>query len=176
MVRDIPLQERGNVSEGGIIMANELIGIQVDGLDEIQKKLAALPAEAGDQGVMSANAYILNIEKANARLPYSGEPFVWSSDAQRRKVFALLRAQGGPPYKRSQTLSQGWQTLGYGKNQLVINETPYAAFVKDNSSQIVGHRLRGWKTIQQDVIERMGQIIRHFEAGVSKAIKKLGLE
>jgi len=157
-------------------MANDFIGIDISGVPELQAKMAALYPEAADAGVELVNEYMLNVEQENARLPYAGEPFVWSSDKQRRKVMALLREQGGPPYSRSQQLSRGWQLLGYGRNQILVNEVPYAQWVKQESTQIIGMAARGWKTIETDLRERAAQIQRRFEAGVKNAIKDLGLD
>lgn len=154
----------------------DFIGIDISGLDEVKRKLSALPEEASDEGVELVNEYMVNVERENARLPYAEEKFVWSSDRQRKAYFASNGFGAGIPYQRTQTLSQGWKTLGYGRNQIIVNEVPYAGWVKDEPTQIIGHKFRDWKTIQTDVQERMDQIVRRFEAGVRNAIHKLGLD
>lgn len=154
-----------------------LIGIDTVGLKEVQEKLKDLPDEAIDAGVELANEYIVDFEKQYPPRVEHGEgnPYHWSSDRQRRAYFASNGFGGGIPYQRTQTLAQGWTTEGSGKNQIVVNEVPYAKYVKDFQQQ-PGHMYDGWDIIQTDVLNRMGQILRKFEAGVKDAIRRLGLD
>lgn len=155
--------------------SNDFIGIDIAGLSELREKMAKLYPEAADAGVELANEYMLNVERLNAPLPYPGQPFTWSSEKQRRYVMAKLREQGGPPYSRTQELSRGWELIGSGVNQILVNQVPYAKYVKEEGSQIIGMKNRGWKVIQQDTREKAPQIQRKFEAGCKNAIDKLGL-
>lgn len=149
------------------------IGIDVTGEKEIANKIAKLPYAVADDGVEEANVYILAKVSQNAP-SHRGEPFRWSSDRQRRAAFAKMREQGGPPYRRTQQLRKGWELLGSGRNQIIINEVPYAKWVKDKT-QIIGHRLREWTTVDQDIKQNMARILQKFQAGAKKAMKKLGL-
>lgn len=151
---------------------NDFIGIDIVGLDEVLQKMDQLPTEAAGAGVESANSYMLEVLKQYAR-SHKGEPFKWTSPAQRRAAFAAMRAQGGPPYRRTQALRKGWHLLGKGQNQIIVNEIPYAKFVKD--PPIVGHKLREWTSIEEDVKKSMVKLLQRFDEGVRKAIKKLGL-
>ena len=151
---------------------NDFIGIDIVGLEEVLQGLEKLPIEAADNGVESANNYMLEVLKQYAR-SHRGEPFKWSSPAQRRAAMAKMRAQGGPPYRRTQALRKGWHLLGNGRNQIIVNEIPYAKFVKD--PPIEGHRLREWTSIEEDAKKSMTKLLQRFEEGVRKAIKKLGL-
>jgi len=148
------------------------IGIDISGDEAIKDKLGKLSAEIEDNGVETVNEFILNIERAYAP-SHKGEPFLWSSDAQRRAAFAAMRAQGGPPYSRTQELARGWHTIGSGKNQIVVNEVPYAKWVKD--PPIPGHAAREWKSIAEDMKDKAVRITEKFAEGVRKAIQKVGL-
>ena len=143
--------------------------------ERLQKKLEGLYPEMADEGVENANFYIMELVAREARPAYVNEPFFWSSDKQRRKVFALLREQGGPPYVRTHALRDGWTTLGYGRTQVVVNEVPYAQYVKQQSTQIIGHKFRDWDVIEQDLATHKSQITKEFNEGVRDAIEKTGL-
>lgn len=159
-------------------MNNSFIAIDTAAIKRIADGLDKLPDEAADLGVENANEYLLNVERMNAPYKYVSiaEQGGFKSDKQRRYVMAAIRyGRITIPYSRTQTLSQGWQLLGSGRNQLLVNETPYAQYVKDLPTQSYGHMLRGWKTLQEDIIERGAEIVRRFDAGVKNAIKRLGL-
>ena len=149
------------------------IGIDIAGDAALKDKFGKLPEAVEDNGVEIANDYILNVERIYAP-SHKGEPFLWQSDAQRRAAFAKMREMGnGPPYSRTQTLARGWHVLGSGKNQIIVNEVPYAKFVKD--PPIPGHAAREWKSIAQDMKEKAGRIVEKFAEGVRKGIAKVGL-
>ena len=150
----------------------DFIGIDIAGDIEIRNKIKELPGAAADEGVETANIYILDIERAYAP-SHKGEPFQWQSEKQRRAAFAKMREQGGPPYSRTQNLRKGWKTIGSGSNQIVVNEIPYAQYVKD--PPIPGHAQREWTSISQDVVTHLSKILSKFAEGVRKGIKKVGL-
>ena len=150
---------------------SNFIGVDITGIETINNRLKKLPNEARNQGVETADAYIVNLMRAYPPKP-TGR-FVWSSDKQRKAVMAKLRGAGFPG--RSQELSRGWKVVGKGWKQIVANEVPYAVFVQ-GESQIVGHRTNSWKTITQVMKKNERKILQKFEEGVRKAIKKLGLK
>jgi hypothetical protein len=152
-------------------MMSDLIGIDITGDEELIKKLQALPLHLMDAGVENANRYMLNIERQNAP-SHKGEPFRWTSEKQRRYVHATVDL----PYTRTQSLSRGWQLLGTGRNQILVNEVPYAPYLKTLASQQIGHMLRGWTTIEEDVKDHEPRMVQKFDEGVRKAIKQEGLE
>jgi len=148
---------------------SDFIGIDIQGADEVAKRLEKLPYAVGDDGTEAANEYVLN--KVRAYAPsHKGEKFEWSSEKQRRYVFATQKL----PYNRTQRLRRGWQLLGSGRNQIIVNEVPYAKYVKDEA-QIVGHGKREWTKTSDDIKNSMTRILQKFDAGVKKAIKRLGL-
>ena len=149
----------------------ELIGIDIVGFETIKQRLLKLPKEAQDAGVENANEYILN--QMRAYPPKPSAPFVWSSDKQRRYVMAKLREQGGKG-GRTQNLSQGWKAVGNGYKQILVNEVDYAKYVQDEE-QIIGHKTNNWQKISDILKKRGSEILRKFDGGVKKAIKRLGL-
>ena len=167
------LQDRGWVAD--------FIGIDIAGDIEIRNKIKELPGAAADEGVETANVYILDIERAYAP-SHKGEPFQWQSEKQRRAAFAKMREQGGPPYSRTQTMRSDWRTVGEGRNQIVVNDgrnqisktgVNYAVYVKD--PPIPGHAQREWTSISQDVVTHLSKILAKFAEGVRKGIRKVGL-
>lgn len=158
---------------------DNFIGLDIAGSKELADKLDQLPPAAGDAGVESANDYIINVEQTY--IPYQhvsiSQQGGWASDKQRRYVMARIREGSiSVPYRRTQTLRKGWQRLGSGVNQIVVNQVPYAGYVKDIQSQSKGHMLGGWEVWQNEIRERAEEITRRFDAGVDKAMRKLGLK
>ena len=72
-------------------------------------------------------------------------------------------------------MRRGWKTVGQGRNQIVANEVNYAGLVMGNSEQDRLHKKMGWKTMDARIKQRMNRIVEKFEAGVKKAIRKVGL-
>ncbi len=155
----------------------DFIGINVAGLEEIKEISANVVPEAIDAGVEEANAYIVDVEHLYPpRVQHGAEnPYQWDSDKQRRAYFATNGFGGGIPYQRTQTLANGWKTEGSGINQIVVNEVPYAAYVKD-FQQSRGHMYDGWDIIQTDLLDRIDRIVEKFEAGTNRILHKLGLD
>lgn len=167
-------------------MSGEFIGIDVHGLKELQEKFSRLPDAAIDAGTEEANRYIIDYERSKQpsyKYVSMAQAGYKISPAQIRFFFASgiweSDGEGGVKlnkYKRTQDLASGWKVLGRGKDQIVVNEAPGAKWVKDIRTQSQMMFLRGWTVIQEDVKDRMPEIIRKFEAGVKKAIHKLGLD
>lgn len=152
-------------------MANEFISIS--GMETILQRLRKLPKAAGDAGVEEANKYMLNILRKYP--PRSRDKFQWTSDKQRKAVMAKIRREQGQAwYTRTQALSKGWKLEGKGQSQIIRNEVPYTGFVQDRE-QIVGHRVRGWMTVNTMLKDKGKDILKKFELGVKKAIRKLKL-
>lgn len=161
-------------------MTDSFIGISITGEKEIAAKMHDLYPQAAAAGVENADGYILNSIKIYPPYSYVSMAQVggFKSDAQRRYVMAQI-AQGnitpGEP-NRTQRLAQGWRLLGKGRNQIIVNEVPYAPYEHEISQQSQMHMLQGWQVLPEFLHNRMGEIVRRFEAGVKNAIKKLGLE
>ena len=166
------------------------IGIDISGDEIIKKKLAKLPIAVQDAAVVEANKYIVNSLKeyatykhiwrsrafTNLRFTTPGGKVKigYSSWAQFQKVHIMAK-EGKFPYSRTQRLARGWKVMGQGRNQIVVNEVPYAGLVMGEGTQDRLHKKMGWKTEAEQIKSRMKEIVRKFEAGVKKAIRKVGL-
>lgn len=147
--------------------------INISGMDTVMNRLKKLPKEARDKGVEEANKYMVNTMQKYP--PKSSEPFQWTSEKQRRAVMAKLHESGQTHYTRTQELRIGWTTKGKGAEQIVENAVPYTQFVQDRN-QIQGHAARGWMTVNTMLNSKGKEILKRFDGGVKKAIKKLGLK
>ena len=171
-------------------MNNGFIGIDIVGEDIIAKKLAKLPIEAQNYAVVEANKYIVTIMQeyqpyrhiwrsrafTNLRFvtPTGKVKIGYASWKQFQKVHIMAK-EGKFPYSRTQTMRRGWKTVGQGRTQIVANEVNYAGLVMGNSEQDRLHKKMGWKTMDARIKQRMNRIVEKFEAGVKKAIRKVGL-
>lgn len=172
-------------------MANDFIGIDITGDKELAAKLARLPVCVQDEAVVTANTYIVKIMQE-----YQTYTHIWRSRAfphlrfttpkgkikigyaswAQFKLVHALASQGKLPYRRTQTLRKNWKTYGTGRQQFVANETPYAPFVMGDDEQDGLHKKMGWKTVKARMADRRSMILRNFEAGVKKGIKKAGIK
>ncbi len=159
---------------------SEFVAIEIAGLEELIAKLSDLPAEVQDEAIEAVNQYMLNVLKLYP--PYRHVPFKdaygdWFSEKQRRYVMARISegsiTPGSP--SRTQQFAQGWDVLGYGRNSIIANQTPYGPYLVGDTEQARMPAKIGWKKLGDTIKERMEQIIRHAEIGVKNAIKKLGL-
>ena len=159
---------------------SDFVGIDVTGTEELIAKLNRLPPEAQDQAVEDVNKYLLNVLRAypsynyvSFKQAYGG----WFSEKQRKYVMARI-AEGtikpGMP-NRSQRFAQGWKVVGYGRQSIIANETPYGRYLVDDTAQARMPAKIGWKKLKDTVKQRMGRIIEKADAGVKKALRKLGL-
>ena len=137
------------------------IGVDISGDRALASRLGILPDEVENAGVELANEYIVHIMQQYA----PNMPPITMSGAR----------SGRKPYKRTQRLRNNWLKLGTGKNQIVVNETPYAKYVMGEGQQARVMALRGWKTDQHRIEESRANIVRKYKAGIAKAIKKVGL-
>lgn len=167
---------------------SDFIGIDVQGLPELNKLLQDLPEAARDQVVEDVGTYLVNVLKAYPSKKYvtraAAFPGVYATSptgkripgyfswAQFKKVMALV-GEGKVPYSRTQTLSKGWKKIGAGTNMLIANETSYGNYVMgDGQSRHMA--AIGWKTIADIVKERNDRIMEIAEAAAKKAVKKFG--
>ena len=161
-------------------MAGEFVGVEIAGLEDLMVKLNKLPEVVQDHAIDEANKYMLNVLKLYP--PYSYVPFnqaygKWFSEKQRRYVMARI-AEGsitpGMP-NRSQRFANNWKVVGYGRNSIIANETPYGPYLVGDNTQARMPAKIGWKKLSATIKQRMAQIISKAEAGVKKAIRILGL-
>jgi hypothetical protein len=159
-------------------MANDFIGIEVFGIEELRREFGNWPPIIQDEVVNSVNAHVLkNIKRyppykyVTFRQAYGG----WFSEKQRRYVMARI-AEGtikpGMP-NRTNRLAQGWKVIDKGTQSLIVNEVPYAGYVMGAGTQARMHQKIGWDTIPQWLNKNMGGIIKAAREGLTNALRKI---
>lgn len=155
--------------------------VQIDtaAFKRLQDKLHKYPQAAINAG-MAAVTDFLESEKPKLYPPQKGGAFEWTSDKQRRYVMMLLRQQGGPPYQRTGALGESVK-FTYGKKgdfsylgaAMDSNIAPYARYVIRSQDQIIGHRKRGWKPINQFITDRRAKVVSIFKKAAQAAWTKI---
>jgi hypothetical protein len=156
------------------------VSVDTAAIKKLNDKMRKFPPAAIQAGMEAVTAF-LEGEKPKLYPPQKGGPFQWSSDKQRRYVMMLLRARGGPPYKRTGKLGESVH-FEYGKVSGQVpyigavmdgDVAPYARFVIRSQDQIIGHRKRGWKPINQFISDRHSKIVSVFGRAAKGAWDKL---
>lgn len=158
----------------------DFIGIDISGLEPVQKALTALPDAAQDAAIDAASKYLIDALQTEQPSPNYvtrkaayGQTFF--STRQRKWFFAALEeGEIAVPYRRTQKLRRGWKQIDQGRTSIIANETEGAGWVVgENQSR---HEARvGWKKASQVVQERLPRMIEKAQAAIEKIIKKLGL-
>jgi hypothetical protein len=135
------------------------------------------------KNALAVKPYVLLLRAASRRLPHLRQrlaqaparpayPIQWTSERQRRYVMALLRANDNLPYRRTERLERGWQSVirpeAFGASITTFNAMPYAKFVQGGLNVPVGssafppqqrfHRISGWRPAQPIIVEAMTTI------------------
>ena len=156
----------------------DFVGIEISGLEELIEKLGRLPDEVQDEAIEAVNKYMLNVLKSYPPYAYQkGSYKVAYGRKMTHEQVAAMMASGRTPgvNSRSQKFAQSWDVLGYGRNSMIVNPTPYGPYLVGDTEQARMPAKIGWKKLGDTIKQRMEQIIRHADAGVKNAIKKLGL-
>jgi hypothetical protein len=160
--------------------SGDFVGIEVQGLEELQALLAKLPVEVQDIVTDDVSAYMLNVLKTYppqrhiTRKQAYGRTF--ESDKQRRFFFAALKdGRIKVQYHRTQHFRNSWQQVGKGRRSFLANEMPYGSFLVNDDGQSNMAKLGGWKTLTAVMKQRFNQILRVANAAAVKAIRKLKL-
>jgi hypothetical protein len=172
---------------------SDFIGVDITGIEQIKAKLAAMPAAVADDGVESANIYLRGVlqryppQKDVTRKDAYPEVRGWfgavdpkrgTTKQQRWFFWALRTKQISVPYQRTNRLSNAWKLYGQGRAQIIANESPGAQYVQGEwKGQQSRHENKvGWKGVNIVIEERLKQIVKAFELGANKALKKLRLK
>ena len=128
----------------------------------LQNKFANFGPYGTKAGLQVTADYFNNPSFKNSMYPpsQSGSPFMWSSDRQRRKVFAL----GLPSVRTMELANQGEFTVD--ENNLLVgytNTLPMWIYVLHPQYQIIGHRLRGWIPVNRQVVDKSPTILGLFK-------------
>lgn len=161
-------------------MADDFIGLEVAGVEELRTLLAKVPDAVGGEAVDEVNKYLVNVLKQYPpykHVKYKDAYGGWKSEKQRRYVMARI-SEGTitPGYaNRSQEFSRGWKTVDKGINSLIVNEVPYGRYLMGDTTQARMMGMIGWDRITFIIRERMPEIIKKAVAGVKKGLAKLGI-
>jgi hypothetical protein len=153
---------------------NDLIGIDFENDEFIQNVLPRLPQEIRDAATDDVSNYLLNILRSYPSYRYVSRKEAYGvsffTDKQRRWFFANLDNLD-IPYKRTQELSKGWQIVGSGENQILVNDAPHAGLAYgDKQSRHLA--AIGWKKLPDILKERQERIQAIIKAAVKKAMRK----
>lgn len=162
-------------------MAGDFIGIDIEGIPEVQAILRKLPKEA--QGMITDDVakYMVDVLRqyppqkyVSRKDAYPDAPAGpgWFSEKQRRWFFANL-GDLQIPYKRTQDYARGWRAIGMGPQTLVVNETPHASFLQDDDYQSRMAAKGGWQKLKYIIRDRTARIVKIADAAAQKAIRKL---
>lgn len=159
-------------------MANSLIGIDIRGLDEVQKLLRDLPPEAQDAAGDVAAVYLT--EKLKEQPPpkqvsrKAAYGVTFFSDKQRRWFFAALNSgEISIPYKRTQDLRNSWQIIGKGADRIIVSEAEAAKWTMGDDTQSRHEAMVGWKKVATILEQSSGQLVKRMEGAVNKVIRRL---
>jgi len=147
-------------------------GIQIDGLDRIERKLNTLANAEYMKGAMTAA--VSHIKDGIAEYP----PSTAANTPYQRRWYERnwgskwMRADGTVAgRKSSEMLGKSWTTRvrDRGLTGVVGTKVSYAPFVQDKTRQARFHAARGWKTVQDVIRERKARVVK----GIQRAIAEL---
>lgn len=160
-------------------MVDNLIGIDIQGLEQIERALKSLPPEVVNEASDELSKYLLNIlrmyppKNPVTRKAAYGQTF--KSDKQRHWFFANLNEGNiSVPYNRTQGLSKSWLVTGSGMKTIITSDTEAARWTMSDD-QSKHEALVGWKKISTILVERAQKIEDTLAGAAKKAIRKLGL-
>ena len=159
-------------------MPDSFIGVDVTGIEEVQKQLKRLGPDIQDAVVMGVSQYLIKqfqiYPPPNHRITRKkayGKTFF--TNRQRRWFFwALHNHLIRVPYRRTQGLRKAWQIIGKGKDAIVVNETQAAVFTMGDTTRARFSKLVGWRTMEEIIDLRMKQISKEALVSANQAIKK----
>jgi hypothetical protein len=161
-------------------MGDNLFGIDIQGLEQVQRALKSLHPKIVDEASDDLAKYLINVFRMYppknyiTRTQAYGKPF--QSDRQRRWFFANLNEGNiNVPYNRTQGMASAWTITGKGVKTIITNDTEAARWtMSDDQSQ--HEKLVGWKKITTIVEERAQKIEDVLSGAAKKAIRKLGFK
>lgn len=150
-----------------------MIDIVVDTakLNRLKEKAGKYAPYAMNAGLNAINGYLNQPSVKQAMYPpsQSGQKFVWSSDKQRRFVFANVSL----PSVRTFNLANAGQFTVNSKYFTIEykNTSGYSQYVIHPSYQIIGHRMRGWIPINTFIVTKVNRapLMRLFKDAAIKA-------
>ena len=153
-----------------------LLSVQVESakITRLKDKFARFGPYATKEGLKGASSYLNSIKGEMYPASRNGSPFVWSSERQRRYVFANIDL----PYNRTMQLAnsgrfevdENYYMVGY------TNSMPAWIFILHPQYQIIGHRTRGWPTINRWTVRQSSRVVSHFKTSVLSAWERMDSE
>lgn len=128
------------------------------------------------RGLETANDYLNSPDVRAGMYPdRSYEPFVWSSEKQRRAYFATDGFGGGIPYSRTMQLYEGAKFTINERSYWIeyVNGVPYAKWVQHPTYQIIGHKTRKWPIITKYIASKATRVIAEFKPAVINAWEEM---
>jgi hypothetical protein len=168
---------------------NDFIGVDPRQQKEVDTLLARLAPQVADEVGDEIGTYLVNVLRAYPSprkvsraeafpnlviVTKSGKIIRGYKSMKQYRFVQMLRADGKLPYQRTQSLSRGWKKIGKGRNVIVANEVSHGPFMMDPQDQTNMARLIGWKTTDEHLRERAGEINRRGQGVANRVMKKLG--
>lgn len=155
-------------------MADEVLQIEVKGIDKLMKAFARFPREIArymsQAGHESANRVILPTKGLQNYPPETA--------ANKPPTPYYIRGRGMQYAKRnnfsSENLGKQWYAQRTGADMRIGNRASYARWVHGEEQAKAMGRI-GWKKLFETAKEKLDDIRKVYEAWVGKAIKDLGL-
>lgn len=132
-------------------------------INKLKDKFSKYPPYAIKRGLEAMTTQMNTMPFKSVMYPpsQSGSKFVWSSDKQRRFVFANIDLPSIRTYELASSgefrINEQYFTVEYQ------NLLQWAKFVIHPSYQIIGHRLRGWKPVNQFIVSQSGRLVPLFK-------------
>lgn len=141
------------------------IAVDTAKMNRLKDKFAKYPPYAINAGLNAINNYFNETPFKQSMYPpsQSGQPFMWSSEKQRKFVFANIDL---PSIRTFNLAIQGKFTVNTRHFMIeYTNASGYAKYVIHPSYQIIGHRMRGWTPINTFIVTRVNRapIVRMFK-------------
>ena len=155
-----------------------MINVAVDlaKFTKLKTKMEKYGPYAIGQGLEAANDYLNSHEvKDSMYPPRSYEPFVWSSERQRRAYFASDGFGAGIPYTRTNSLNTQGEFKINDRSYWIeyVNNVPYAQWVIHPTYQIIGMKTRGWPIITAFTKKHSSSVVTEFKSAVLSSWERM---
>lgn len=134
--------------------------------DKFQKYPPYAIGKAGDATAAYLNS--TSVKQSIYPQSQSGQPFIWSSERQRRFVHANIKL---PSTRTMNLANSGSFQVEKKYSSLYItytNTASYAKWVIGNFTRIIGHITRGWKPVNTIIVDReRNKVLDIFRENVS---------
>lgn len=149
------------------------MAIDVAKMTKLQTKFDKYGPYAIKQGLKADNEFLNTPSFLMSMYPpsQSGQPFIWSSDKQRRFVHANIKLPSTRTF--GMALSGRFEVNESSFWIEYQNFAPYAKWVINSMFQIIGHKMRGWKPVQTFVKAQSANIVSTFKTAALAAWEEM---